>query len=435
MVIWRGIRETAEERMKADNRNVKAIDCLDRSEITIELGQFIKGYSEGRIHENGWPQILKLKDWPSPSASEEFLLYQRPDFSSKLPLLECIHSKWGLLNVAAKLPHYSLQNDVGPKIFMSYGMYDELGRGDSVDNLHFSMRDMVYLLVHSCQVKQKAWQSAKIDNTQKALEDVEAKETPGNPQISLDKAGSPILSLGVQDREKQYEAKLHASDDERIGDEGIETTTSLVEKTVNCADLNRASGDIFEKTHLGAVWDVFRRQDVSKLIEYLRAHWKDFGKIETSINEFATRSLYNGEIFLTRHHKRQLKEEFGVEPWSFEQHLGQAVFIPAGCPFQVRNLQSTVQLGLDFLSPESLDEAVRLAEEIRSFPNDHDAKLQILEVGKMSLYAASSAIKEVQKLVLDPKLGAELGFEDPNLTSMVSENLEKMVKQRHITCV
>ncbi|KAH7847344.1 hypothetical protein Vadar_024994 [Vaccinium darrowii] len=434
MVIWRGIRETAEERMKDDNRTVKAIDCLDRSEITIELSQFIKGYSEGQIHENGWPQMLKLKDWPSPSASEEFLLYQRPDFISKLPLLEYIHSKWGLLNVAAKLPHYSLQNDVGPKIFMSYGMYDELGRGDSVDNLHFSMRDMVYLLVHTCQVKLKAWQSAKIDNTQKAFEDVEAKETPGHPQSSLDKAGSPILSLGVQDREKEYEAKLDASDDERIGDEGIETTTSVVEKTVNCADLNRASGDIFEKTHLGAVWDVFRRQDVPKLIEYLRAHWKDFGKIETSINEFATRSLYNGEIFLTRHHKRQLKEKFGVEPWSFEQHLGHAVFIPAGCPFQVRNLQSTVQLGLDFLSPESLDEAVRLAEEIRSFPNDHDAKLQMLEVGKMSLYAASSAIKEVQKLVLDPKLGAELGFEDPNLTSMVSENLEKMVKQRHITC-
>ncbi|KAI8548002.1 hypothetical protein RHMOL_Rhmol07G0238400 [Rhododendron molle] len=449
MVIWKGIRETTEEKMKDDNRTVKAIDCLDRSEISIELGQFIRGYSEGRFHQNGWPQMLKLKDWPSPSASEEFLLYQRPDFSSKLPLLEYIHSKWGLLNVAAKLPHYSLQNDVGPKIFMSYGLYDELGRGDSVNHLHFSTRDMVYLLVHTCEVKLKGWQRAKIEKTEKAFEDVGAKESPGNAQISLDKARSPVLSLGVRDRENEYEAKLVTSDN----DEGIKTTKTLVEKTIDCEDLNQASGDIFEKTHLGAVWDVFRRQDVPKLIEYLKAHWKDFGKSETSIDEFATRSLHNAEIFLTRHHKRQLKEEFGVEPWSFEQHLGQAVFIPAGCPFQVRNLQdvgwememlyigavedsegiSTVQLGLDFLSPESLDEAVRLAEEIRSFPNDHDAKLQMLEVGKMSLYAASSAIKEVQKLVLDPKL--ELGFEDPNLTSMVSGNLEKMVKQRHITCV
>ncbi|KAF5958890.1 hypothetical protein HYC85_006115, partial [Camellia sinensis] len=142
MVIWKRIRETTEEKMKDDSRNVKATDFLDWFEVNIELGQFIMGYSKGRIHENGWPQMLKLKDWPSPTAPEDFLLYQRPNFISKLPLLEYIHSKWGLLNVAAKLPHYSLQNDVGPKIFISYGMNEELGRGDSVNNLHFSMRDM-----------------------------------------------------------------------------------------------------------------------------------------------------------------------------------------------------------------------------------------------------------------------------------------------------
>lgn len=112
-------------------------------QIDVELGQFIEGYSEGRIHKSGRREMLKLKDWPCPSEAEEFLLYQRPEFISKLPLLEYIHSKWGLLNVAAKLPHYSLQNDVGPKIFISYGRYEELGRGDSLTNLHFNIRDMV----------------------------------------------------------------------------------------------------------------------------------------------------------------------------------------------------------------------------------------------------------------------------------------------------
>jgi len=29
----------------------------------------------------------------------------------------------------------------------------------------------------------------------------------------------------------------------------------------------------------------------------------------------------------------------GVEPWTFEQQLGEAVFIPAGCAHQVRNLK------------------------------------------------------------------------------------------------
>lgn len=44
------------------------------------------------------------------------------------------------------------------------------------------------------------------------------------------------------------------------------------------------------------------------------------------------------------------------------------------------NSQSNVQLGLDFLSPESVGEAARMAVDIRCLPNDHEAKLQVLEV-------------------------------------------------------
>ena len=131
-----------------------------------------------------------------------------------------------------------------------------------------------------------------------------------------------------------------------------------------------------------------------------------------------------------------------MEPWTFEQGVGEAVFIPAGCPFQVRNcqvrnfflketnflnfseeiyifkahanrkrrciieccylgkknfriwwlivvlgvknFQSTVHLCVDFLSPESLLESARISHEIRSLPNYHEAKLQILEVGRLN---------------------------------------------------
>ncbi|KAB2621529.1 lysine-specific demethylase JMJ25 [Pyrus ussuriensis x Pyrus communis] len=392
MVIWRGIRETADEKLKDENRRVKAINCFDWSEVDIELSQFMKGYSEGRINENGMPEMLKLIDWPSPSASEEFLLYQRPEFISKLPLLEYIHSKFGLLNV-------------GPKIFISYGTYEELGRHNSVINLHFNMRDMEF----------------------------EVKESSGDLQMVMGEDTRPDLSLLGQNVENEYGARLASDEDESTADHGHETTPMIEEDTANCEQSERDGVDVSEKTHLGVLWDVFRRQDVPKLTEYLRIHWQVFGKLNET-NIFVTSPFYDGTLFLNGDHKRKLKEEFGIEPWSFEQHLGQAVFIPAGCPFQVRNLQSTVQLGLDFLSPESLGEAVRLADEIRCLPNDHEAKLQVLEVGKISLYAASSAIKEIQKLVLDPKLGAELGFEDPNLTVAVSENLEKMTTRRQVTC-
>ncbi|EYU43402.1 hypothetical protein ABFS82_08G143200 [Erythranthe guttata] len=396
MVIWRGIKETTDEKTKDANKIVKAVDCFDWTEINIELEEFLKGYFDGRFNENGESQLLKLKDWPSPSASEEFLLYQRPDFISKLPLLEFIHSKWGLLNVAAKLPHYSLQNDVGPKIFISYGKVEEIGEGDSRDNLHLNMRDMVFLLVHMCEKKLEGGQGTKMDIQNDAV-----------PKIHLDSGELPDLSPDGSDNS---ESNGYSIDREKSG------------------------GNILEKPQAGALWDVFRREDVPKLMEYISLHWKYLVKGDTVVDEYVSRPLYDGVVYLNRHHISMLKDEFGIEPWSFEQHIGEAVFVPAGCPFQVRHLQSSVQLGLDFLSPESLAEAFRLSEEIRGLPNDHDLKLQILEVGKISLYAASSSIKEVQKLVLDPKLGPELGFEDHNLTSLVSQNLENMVKRRQISC-
>lgn len=417
LVIWRGITETAEEKTKDDRKTVKAIDCFDWSEVNIELGQFLKGYAEGRVRENGLPEMLKLKDWPSPIASEEFLIYQRPEFISKIPLIEFIHSKWGLLNVAAKLPHYSLQNDVGPIIHISYGTYEEVGKGDSVNRMHVNMRDMVFLLVHNCEVKLKDLQRSKSLRGLTKSEDSEERE-------------SPELSPNG-DLKNDSEARL--DNHELMQDQHTDGASTVDKEDVKHENLNGIYGDNFGKTCPGALWDIFRRQDIPKLTDYLKAHWKEVGNIQNGQSVF--QSLYSGVIYLNEHHKKKLKEDFGVEPWSFEQHTGEAVFIPAGCPYQVRNLQSTVQLGFDFLSPESLGEAARLAEEIRGLPNDHEAKLQILEVGKISLYAASSAIKEVQKLVLDSKIGPALGFEDPNLTALVSENLEKMIQRRQTACV
>lgn len=433
VVIWRGIRDTNdEERMKDENQLVKAFNCSDQSEANIELVQFIEGYFNGRISENGRPEMLKLKDWPSPGASEEFILYQRPEFFVKLPLLEYIHSKWGLLNVAAKLPHYSLQNDVGPKIFICYGAgaFKEPSAGDSVTNLSINMRDMVYLLVHTHSVKPKEAQGIDIECTENTTVKSVANELHSDEELcSGDGRSADLLVHG------------HASQDEQeaMGEAETEGTVLSQKKESNCADeqtdnSKMSDRDIFKNSYSAVVWDVYRRKDVPKLTEYLRLHWEEFGKSVNINNDLIMRPLYDGALYLDGHHKGKLKDEFGVEPWTFEQRLGEAVFIPSGCPFQVMNLQSNVQLGLDFLSPESVGEAARMAVDIRCLPNDHEAKLQVLEVGKISLYAASSVIKEVQKLVLDPKLSDELGVGDPNLTASVSENLEEMTKRRQISC-
>ena len=81
--------------------------------------------------------------------------------------------------------------------------------------------------------------------------------------------------------------------------------------------------------------------------------------------------------------RRRLYEEYRVEGYPIVQCAGDAVFIPAGAPHQVRNLHSCIKVAEDFVSPENIGHCFDLTQEFRSLSDthtNHEDKLQIKNI-------------------------------------------------------
>lgn len=459
MVMWRAVRETTKNKFEGETTSVKALDCLDWCEVEINIRQFFTGYQEGRAHEGGWPEMLKLKDWPPSNFFEERLPRHGAEFITALPYHEYTHPKHGVLNLASKLPDYVMKPDLGPKTYIAYGMREELGRGDSVTKLHCDMSDAVNVLAHTTDVKLRKWQKRRLDKFQKVYKEMIASQPQPNSEEAdcskgqdwhngniaarafvmvvqsdtedLDASGAfpadettisasssepnrmnkdastlrdADMENGVAnsdcnmvdpDSGKSHNTEVHTSEEEQTNAGGCQK--------VLCNDgkkIEESSVTLVDDSFGGALWDIFRRQDVSKLQKYLKMHFHEFRHIRERCLERISNPIHDQTIYLNEEHKRRLKEEFGVEPWTFEQHIGEAVFIPAGCPHQVRNLKSCIKVAMDFVSPENLQECMHLTEDFRLLPKEHRAKEDKLEVKKMILYAASRAVKDLKHLTL-----------------------------------
>ncbi|XP_020549011.1 uncharacterized protein LOC105160354 [Sesamum indicum] len=562
MVMLRAFRN-ANKKLKQDTSCVKAIDCLDWCEVEVNIRQFFRGYLEGRRYRNGWPRMLKLKDWPPTDSFEECLPRHGSEFMAMLPFSDYTHPRSGLLNLATKLPDGALKPDLGPKAYIAYGYPQELGKGDSVAKLHCDISDAVNILTHATEVRTASWRSKKneklrrgsdVEDTSKFSEGMHAVQSAletkstdwlqnetledysygssadyGNswpsehqmeekemdqehtrrslPQITFDpkkeashklqselehphegispsnanaeSTGLMTVANRMYDLDEQMpkefnmlpaNASFRAScssgfldlrdsgyneqEPGRTCDMGAESLDSTFDchphafnyidaaqfNLSNClnpnshinggcakasqldtvADTMSLDNSISAQTrrnlampkdhlqngkssediaHGAAVWDIFRRQDVPKITEYLQKHQKEFRHYNNSLVDSVVHPIHDQTFYLDEKHKRKLKEEFDVEPWTFAQHLGEAVFIPAGCPHQVRNTQSCTKVAVDFVSPDNVQECIRLTQEFRLLPQSHRSKQDILEVKKLAVYAASAAIDEARNLM------------------------------------
>ncbi|KAM0867137.1 hypothetical protein ACQ4PT_042187 [Festuca glaucescens] len=417
MVMWRAVREKREKE-EPERLSVTALECLSWSEVEVNTHLFFNGYSRGAVSPEGLPMFLKLKDWPQHVSFEERLPRHGAEFRSALPFREYTDHESGPLNLAVKLPQKVIKPDLGPKTYIAYGVAQELGIGDSVTKLHCDMSDAVNILTHTDILKLKSKRITAIENKKRSLaikEDnrnqasiskekaegiVKEREKVDHGSSSEDKSESPDNIEGTSEPTGRKKRRRGAPRSCRASKKEKETSTEDGVNRIPISLERKEDGVTFVEDNQpegGALWDIFRREDVSKLQEYLMKHSMEFRHYNYEPVKQVIHPIHDQCFYLTNEHKRKLKEEYGVEPWTFEQKLGDAVFIPAGCPHQVRNLKSCMKVALDFVSPENVQQCMRLTEEFRLLPKGHRVNEDKLEIKKIAFHAIKQAIDDITK--------------------------------------
>ncbi|KAI7746878.1 hypothetical protein M8C21_018039 [Ambrosia artemisiifolia] len=347
-VMWRALCEHVDPNVSSKMSQVKAIDCLAGCEVEISTRKFFRGYTEGRQYLNSWPEMLKLKDWPPSDKFEDLLPRHCDEFISALPLQLYTDPRSGFLNLAVKLPPTVLKPDLGPKTYIAYGMAEELGRGDSVTMLHCDMSDAVNILTHTAEVSVS-------DNQEWAIQQLKKRH---RAQDKKEKYGKLFECIAGSWGKKDEHSLIEEEDFNHVASINKEINKWDQSSGVSLDEHNACSLHVFatqedaEETG-SALWDIFRREDVPKLQEYLLRHSKEFRYTYCCPVEKVYHPIHDQTFYLTLEHKKRLKELYGIEPWTFEQRLGDAVFIPAGCPHQVRNLKLPNDTWLHAESAES----------------------------------------------------------------------------------
>ncbi|KYM79539.1 Lysine-specific demethylase 3B [Atta colombica] len=225
----------------------------------------------------------------------------------------------GRLNLASRLPNCFVRPDLGPKMYNAYGSALHSNKGTT--NLHLDISDAVNVMVYVGMPKD--------------VNDEESLKARTEALRAIDEAGCDILT-----RRRAREEKENVP---------------------------------------GALWHIYAARDADKIRDLLNAVALERGaRLEPHHDPIHDQSCYlDGPL------RERLYREYGVEGYAIVQCLGDAVFVPAGAPHQVRNLQNCIKVAEDFVSPENVSHCFHLTQEFRALSDthtNHEDKLQIKNI-------------------------------------------------------
>ncbi|KAJ7163803.1 Clavaminate synthase-like protein [Mycena crocata] len=130
-----------------------------------------------------------------------------------------------------------------------------------------------------------------------------------------------------------------------------------------------------------AAWDLFCAQDSDKIRKFLHGKYPELKGQDP---------IHRQTVYLDDVARRELWQEYGVKSYRVYQMAGEAVFIPAGCAHQVRNLSDCIKVAIDFVSPENIERCEKLTREFRALAWKED----VLQLRTMMWFAWLSCCRQ-----------------------------------------
>ncbi|KAL8228671.1 hypothetical protein R6Q57_013571 [Mikania cordata] len=262
-----------------NGKEVKLKSCSDWCEVETGRQQIFMG---GKTHANVWNEKLKFKVWLSSGIFQEHFPSHYAAMMHALPLQQYTNPLTGVLNLAANTPPKILNVDLGPFVYISYGRPEDLIGGDFLTKLCYHAYDMVNVLVHATElpVSEKKLNKVKILLNKYSSQDHSESLRKNKNKNKIDEAcGKSSFSSEVtqqselEDNTNGELTQTHNDGDPCVFSDDDSSNYDSDDEDLCDDEYGSSSGNEGAVVDTcGAQWDVFRREDVEKLVEFLKKY-------------------------------------------------------------------------------------------------------------------------------------------------------------------
>uniref|UniRef100_A0A0N5AKV0 JmjC domain-containing protein n=1 Tax=Syphacia muris TaxID=451379 RepID=A0A0N5AKV0_9BILA len=331
------------EKVVSSQKKLHVLDCQTLRQAYLDgkvcsVTQFWKHFDSVHVEDEPY---LKMKDFPETAMFEKVAPQQYANYFTILPFLDYTQvnlkdherGKLNLLNVFEEQENLS---DPGPKVFIGVVF----------------LRNYFLIFLGLCNAPDLA-------------------STP----LHMNLSDSVNFLAVVQSPKELSRGELSKVIGERLSLEGIpaEEKALLLKRP----------------DKVGAIWKVFHPSDIDRLREAI-IEWKG-NNGERVGDDF----IYNHDVFVTVELMNFLKEKgkyvnaSGIYCYVFVQCEGDVVFVPSGCPHQVQNINSCIQVGEYFVAVEGVKHVMKLSNDFRRLKKSND----LIRIDTILHRACSAAVE------------------------------------------